>query len=314
MRLTDRPKSLVEMRPEVAWHPELQAVMDKVLARPVAERYQSAPEFARDLLRAVAKMPQEAFRKDGTLLMGTIDPRTLSGLQAPTVPPTRAGGNPPPTNVRPSAPTLATPRPPAPAPAPAASSRTPLVLAAALLLVVLAGGGFMLFNRGGDTSAPVATGTVPPADSALPGAVASSITTPPTATPTQELSRELSPPATTPATTPTTPGGSRVAAVDEDTMPLGDPREPIDRLIERVNAQNARRWLRRTEFALRNPRLGPANRLHAQVMHAAALSNLDRPDEACAELRQVRREYGIMSTSFQQTVDMLLDPANGSCQ
>ncbi|MBY0421824.1 MAG: hypothetical protein K2Q06_05930, partial [Parvularculaceae bacterium] len=48
MRLTDLPKRLDEMRPDVAWPAELQAVLDKALARDVTERYQSAAEFGRD--------------------------------------------------------------------------------------------------------------------------------------------------------------------------------------------------------------------------------------------------------------------------
>jgi serine/threonine protein kinase len=42
MRLTDQPKTLAEMKPDVAWPAELQAVMDKALARDADERYAKA--------------------------------------------------------------------------------------------------------------------------------------------------------------------------------------------------------------------------------------------------------------------------------
>ncbi|MEX2154660.1 MAG: serine/threonine-protein kinase, partial [Gemmatimonadaceae bacterium] len=44
-RLTDQPKTLTEMKAEVAWSPEVQAVMDKALQRDAAARYQTASEF-----------------------------------------------------------------------------------------------------------------------------------------------------------------------------------------------------------------------------------------------------------------------------
>ena len=56
MRLTDRPKSLADMRPDVAWPDELQLVMDRALEREAPRRYQGATEFARDLVRAIQPM------------------------------------------------------------------------------------------------------------------------------------------------------------------------------------------------------------------------------------------------------------------
>lgn len=57
MRLTDRPRTLAEMRPDVAWPEELRAVMDRALARDSAERYQSAAQFGREFAEVVAAMP-----------------------------------------------------------------------------------------------------------------------------------------------------------------------------------------------------------------------------------------------------------------
>ena len=53
MRLTDQPKRLAEMRPEIAWTPAVQAVMDRALERDAALRYKSANEFGRALHAAV---------------------------------------------------------------------------------------------------------------------------------------------------------------------------------------------------------------------------------------------------------------------
>ncbi|MFL5391921.1 MAG: protein kinase domain-containing protein [Myxococcales bacterium] len=52
MRLRDRPKTLADMKADVAWPAGLQAVMDRGLARAPAERYATAPEFAQALADA----------------------------------------------------------------------------------------------------------------------------------------------------------------------------------------------------------------------------------------------------------------------
>mgnify|MGYP003347883159 FL=1 len=66
MRLTDQPKKLADMKPEGQWSAELQGVMDKALARDANERYQTAPEFGRDMTRAVEKMPATVVADMGT--------------------------------------------------------------------------------------------------------------------------------------------------------------------------------------------------------------------------------------------------------
>ncbi|MDF2775662.1 MAG: protein kinase [Geminicoccaceae bacterium] len=53
MRLRDRPRTLAEMKSDVSWPPALQAVMDRALARAPADRYATAPEFARALKEAI---------------------------------------------------------------------------------------------------------------------------------------------------------------------------------------------------------------------------------------------------------------------
>ena len=56
MRLTERPRRLGEMRPEIGWTPEVQAVLDRALERDVAARYRSASDFGRDFAGAIERM------------------------------------------------------------------------------------------------------------------------------------------------------------------------------------------------------------------------------------------------------------------
>jgi tetratricopeptide (TPR) repeat protein len=60
MRLSEPPKTLAEMKPEVAWPSEVEAVMHKALARDPARRYESARDFGRALHSAIEQMPVRA--------------------------------------------------------------------------------------------------------------------------------------------------------------------------------------------------------------------------------------------------------------
>ena len=81
MRLTDKPKALSDMRPDVSWPADVQAVMDKALERDASLRYQSATEFGRALSQAVDRMPETVAAGMGTQVIG-----------GPSVPATRVGG------------------------------------------------------------------------------------------------------------------------------------------------------------------------------------------------------------------------------
>jgi len=70
MRLTDQPKKLADMKPEVSWPAELQRVMDKALARDSVDRYSTAPEFGRDIAKAVENMPATIVAEMGTMVVG----------------------------------------------------------------------------------------------------------------------------------------------------------------------------------------------------------------------------------------------------
>ena len=84
MRLTDKPKSLSEMRPDVSWPAEVQGVMDRALERDASLRYQAATDFGRDLIRAVDRMGSHAPASlDPTASKGSA-PATRFGPPGPT--------------------------------------------------------------------------------------------------------------------------------------------------------------------------------------------------------------------------------------
>jgi serine/threonine-protein kinase len=70
MRLTDRPRTLAEMRPDLSWPAPLQVVLDRALQRKVDDRYQKASDFASDLVRTVRGMPAQAAAADATRVVG----------------------------------------------------------------------------------------------------------------------------------------------------------------------------------------------------------------------------------------------------
>ena len=92
MRLTDRPKALMDMYPATAWPADVQAVMDKALERDAKLRYQSAAEFGRELWMAVERMPASATSAAGTMVMSSAAAGSAGGAaNAPTaaIPATR---------------------------------------------------------------------------------------------------------------------------------------------------------------------------------------------------------------------------------
>jgi serine/threonine protein kinase len=56
MRLTEPPRKLAEMSPQVSWSSDVQEVLDKALERDVSARFKSANEFGRALSGALERM------------------------------------------------------------------------------------------------------------------------------------------------------------------------------------------------------------------------------------------------------------------
>jgi serine/threonine-protein kinase len=80
MRLTEKPRTLAEITPDVQWPEEMQWVMDRALANHPGERYQHVNQFGRDLVKAVSSMPQSALSQQGTIAIKTSTGDTGSVL------------------------------------------------------------------------------------------------------------------------------------------------------------------------------------------------------------------------------------------
>jgi serine/threonine-protein kinase len=188
MRLTDKPRSLVDMKPDGEWPPAVQAVMDRALERDAKLRYQSANDFGRALYAALATMPGT----EGTLVM---NPASMS------VPPTRLDAIPPVPPVK-------------------RRRRAPILIGIGLVAVLGAGAAYVTQNGTAAKAAPpTRTVAVVRPDSTAPWAPETALTAPPaTAGGTQLLSTSLTgvgarqPDKPTPAAA-TNDVESRVAAV-----------------------------------------------------------------------------------------------------
>ncbi len=136
MRLTDEPKSLAEVKPDVPWTAEVQAVMSMALARKPGERHATAREFGRALHAAIERMPQPAAGTNATVAIDAVEPAPApdTSAAAPRAAPSTARAAPP---------------------APTAPKQRELTIAAAAagVLVVIAIVAVMLMRRGGGGSA-----------------------------------------------------------------------------------------------------------------------------------------------------------------
>jgi len=142
MRLTEPPRRLAEIRPQVPWSPAVQAVMDRALQRDAALRYASASEFGRALSAAVREQP-------------TSFPEHAAA--EPALRPTRESPLPEPR----------TPDAPAPAPATITRQRWPIAASAgAIVLALLVIGAVFAFGRrpsAGDSNGAAPAGEARPA-------------------------------------------------------------------------------------------------------------------------------------------------------
>ncbi len=135
MRLTDRPRSLAEMKPEVQWPPELQAVIDRALSRDAGGRYTNAAEFGADFAAAIDRMPHVIATDAGTSI-----------IDAPALP--RTVVSPAPTSIAPATSAESSPR------LAVRGRRGALLVGGAVAGAVIV---FALSHRAGPTRAPAAT-------------------------------------------------------------------------------------------------------------------------------------------------------------
>ena len=134
MRLTEPPRKLAQMRPEIAWTEPVQAALDKALQRDVNARYASASEFGRALSSALDAMSIDAPQPAAPA------PESASAPKA-TLPVTRVGPDRPAVAGRDDL--AATPARPAPA---RRRYATAFAAGGAALVVVLIGAA-MVMNR-----------------------------------------------------------------------------------------------------------------------------------------------------------------------
>jgi eukaryotic-like serine/threonine-protein kinase len=270
MRLTERPKALAEIRPETAWTPEVQAVMDRALERDAKLRYQTAGDFGRALLAAMGTMP--------TAELGTAATLVLGGGNG-TVPPTRVAG----PGGRPSQP----------------KSRKPILIGAGLVAAaVVAGVIFMTKSGGADKAAGnvVAAAPAPPLPDSIRTVTDSPVSQAVTTQPPVRLSTKLS--------------GASAESSKEKPLPAAatdvGARLPtlLDRSAADATAQDALDEARRLEPRATSTR----DRVGLGLVKAQALGILNRDAESCRVLRSI--ENSSRTTSYEKDVTRLLNNCN----
>ena len=119
------------MKPDVNWPGDLQAVMDKALAREAGRRYRNASEYATELVQAIEPMPATSITTMGTQIVGRVSHGSAATVVT-DVPKTRVASKDE-ANTPPAA------RPPAsPAQTPT-SSKMPMFAGLGVVVAALAG-------------------------------------------------------------------------------------------------------------------------------------------------------------------------------
>ncbi|MFL5582801.1 MAG: protein kinase domain-containing protein [Gemmatimonadaceae bacterium] len=290
MRLTDRPRRLGEMKPDVAWPPELEAVMERALARDSHHRYQRATDFGRALVQAVSAMPDRMTAAEGgTLVMSTpAVPATLVGRQSPA---SGAGA----TAVVDASSRGATVDVPAASGASVAAtgearrrSVAPLVGGGVLALALLVGGWVAMSKRG---DASVTPGTAPAASERDSAAVASA-----TDTGAVPSLRDAVPPAG--GTAGVTPRGTQpsdavrpAAGAARRRYDASAELAQLDKLTELsdANKATASATMKQIDALLARPISG-ADSVEALLYRAQGYMLLEDQDGACSTLALIRND------------------------
>jgi len=84
LRLTDRPKRLSAVSPDVDWPSDVQAALDRALERRAADRYQTASEFGRTLYSRIERMPVRATVTSGPRPAIAVPPTRIGSSSAAT--------------------------------------------------------------------------------------------------------------------------------------------------------------------------------------------------------------------------------------
>ena len=269
-RLTDRPKTLSEMRPVVAWPEAVQAVMDKALERDTGARYQTASEFGKALYKAVSAM-QPAARPSGATAVIDAQVAAAPSASSRTAPPAPAAKAPatkpiPATRVQSSSPLSS----PAVEEAPA-KSKMPLIAAVAAVVVI--GGGFGAWKMLGQK--------------ANAGA----------ATPTLQSS-------TTTTNTPTDPPNTNAAGATPP-APVNVPRrlETVNDLVD-TNGDSALVLLRAIDAQARAETTPDSTLLQYRYLYGKALVTSGKQKAGCDTLRNL--ESRLNNSRFKRAAAALI--------
>jgi serine/threonine-protein kinase len=215
MRLTDQPKTLAEMRPDVAWPTDVQQVMDKALERDVSRRYQTATEFGRELYRAIERMPATMEAAVGAQTVEDVPPTRVAPPSPSETPRTSIGGGQPPAGPARGG-TVAVPAPsPAPTQTAAPPKRTGIFvlvgIAATIVAVIVVLP--MMRNKGAKqiASNPTTSASSPATDSSKSATAPAAQSGAPAAQPRDTATISSSSVDPAPKDTVAPPGGSRSA-------------------------------------------------------------------------------------------------------
>jgi serine/threonine-protein kinase len=315
MRLTDQPRPLAAVRPDIAWPAELQRVMDRGLARETEGRYPTALQFARELEAAVARMASADAREAATQVMGAAAPAAATAGTA-AIPATRVAA--PADRASMATAAVAAPAVPPPArPAPATAARPAsdgrrspvgMVVGAVLGLAVI-GSGARYVTRSDTAPVPAAVqGERPTTD---PGGPASPAGREASAAPAAgaQPGTDVSAPRVEPASRPpaTTPAANAGAAGDADVA------RAADALVARVEAAaanddaTAAAAARREAEQLLPRATRPADRVRLDYVRAVGSIYADDVAVGCGILRDLRPRAA--GTEFDARVTALLAQA-----
>jgi eukaryotic-like serine/threonine-protein kinase len=263
MRLTEPPVRLAKMRPQIAWTPKVQEVMDKALQRDAALRYASANEFGRALSAAVKGLSTAA------------PSGTTKAMDEPEawVPPTRVTERQSP---------------------PAAGRRMGRVLAAAGIVVLVAGVLAYVATRGG-ANADATTTTPGPAVTPAPASVPSGAA-PPAASSQPEAAvpdpqsavddaLAIVPGARMPRTEPVRPTGDVTAPAGGQSYAV-ELRSLEESIADSGSAVNAMRRL----SILKSRITLPSDVAAVQFVEAKATMLTAGAAKGCALMRRIKRE------------------------
>jgi serine/threonine-protein kinase len=265
MRLTEAPRKLAEMRPEVAWPGEVQAALDKALERDATARYATASEFGRALSESLDRMDAV-----GSAPVPVEIPQAAADASHATLPVTRVRPERP-SNAAPESGRLASAA--AQRPARRRSRAAAYGAGGAALLVILIGAA-MVMNRPGEK------------------ALANDSVTPPRQAPSHpkvsDSSRYRSPLDSSAARTGGASGAASSTATTGPSLAVGAALDSLEKVVSGdVTPNEAARVIRAVE-QMKSRIKGNEQLVQAAIVNALAESSRNNNAAACAALRGVR--------------------------